>query len=226
MSHLSHKIREHELAPKKTHKPDLTYHHKIHIDLPMHQVDLFVYLSVFNEGEDIVRNISYELSRDIKEKGIIDLYFQLLEARALESLNRITTKELDYYLRDDVKQGIFDYYDDKFYEVLSIGEEILKVLRPTDKKQKIYNGTEEDFFELSMSAQVEVMEEFFAETVYKHPRFHKIDFDVLDVDKYKISLSVNDQSEDLDFYLKTEIQDQLRFLKTEILLFLRKNNTN
>lgn len=226
MSSLSNKIQEHELAPKKTHNPDQTYHHKIHIDLPMHQVDLFVYLSVFNEGEDIVRNISYELSRDIEEKGIIDLYFQLLEARALESLNRITTKELDYYLRDDVKKGIFDYYDDKFYEVLSIGEEILKVLRPTDTKVKIYKGSEEDFFELSMSGQVEVMEEFFAETVYKHPKFHKIDFDVLDIDKYKISLSVNNQPEDLDFYLKSEVQDKLRFLKTEIILLLRKSNFN
>ena len=156
---------------------------------------------------------------------MIDLYFQLIEGRALESLDRVTAKEFDYFLRDDTKEGIFEFYDDKFYEILSIGEEILKSIKPKDDFTRIFNGGEEEFFDLSFSSQVEIFEEFFADTVYKHPKFHKIEFDVLDVSLYKVTLSLTSLGSDIDFYLRTEVQDRLGLKKTELIILEHKEIT-
>lgn len=218
----SQKISDHFKTPKKCFEGDGTFTHKIHVSLSLLQTDLFVYLNLINEGEEIVRDVSYELSNPVQAAGMIDLYFHLIEGRALESLDRVTSKEFDHFLRDDAQKGIFEFYDDKFYEVLSIGEEILKSIKPKVKVSTLFAGSEESFFDLSMSSQVEIFEEFFAETVYKHPKFHTAEFDLLDVGLYQIMISSSMINDDLDFYLKTGIQDKLGLKKTEVIILKRK----
>ena len=217
----SQKIKDSFKAPKKRFEGDHSFSHKVHVDLSLLQLDLFVYLDLKDEGELIVRNVCYELSTSTDALGMIDLYFELIEGRALESLDRITAKEFDYFLRDDTKNGIFEFYDDKFYEILSIGEEVLKSIKPKDSFERIFDGGEEEFFDLSFSSQVEIFEEFFADTVYKHPTFHKLEFDILDVKLYQITIATSRVLPELDFYLKTQIQDKLGLIKTEILLLSR-----
>ena len=218
----SQKISDHFKAPKKRFEGDLAFSHKIHVSLDLLQVDLFIYLNLVDEGELIVRDVHYELSRNIDQLGMIDLYFQMIEGRALESLDRVTSREFDHFLRDDSKIGIFEYYDDIFYEILGIGEQILKTLKPKDTSERLFDGGEEEFFDLSFSSQVEIFEEFFSDTVYKHPMFHSIEYDVLDINLYQVVISVSELSEDLDFYLKTQVQDRLGLVKTEVVLLQRK----
>lgn len=220
----SQKILNHFKAPQKRFEGDKKFTHKIHIDLTLLQRDLFVYLELKDEGEMVVRNVEYEIAGDCEFLGMIDLYFELIEGRALESLDRVTAKEFDYFLRDDTKIGIFDFYDDKFYEILSIGEEVLKSIKPKEDFKRIFDGGETEFFDLSFSSQVEIFEEFFSDTVYKHPKFHKIEFDVLDVQMYQITLSVSSLSDDLNFYMKTEVQDRLSLIKTEVIILLRSDD--
>lgn len=222
----SQKISDHFKAPKKRFEGNLPFTHKIHLDLSLLGLDLFVYLELKDEGEQVIRNVRYETSGPNEFLGMIDLYFQLIEGRALESLDRVTAKEFDYFLRDDTKEGIFEFYDDKFYEILSIGEEILKSIRPKDDFKRIFDGGEEEFFDLSFSSQLEIFEEFFADTVYKHPKFHTIEYDVLDVKTYQITLSLSSLSSDLDFYLRTEVQDRLGLKKTELIILEHKEITN
>ena len=222
----SQKISDHFKAPKKCFEGDLEFSHKIHVSLDLLQVDLFIYLNLVDEGELIVRDVHYELSRNIDQLGMIDLYFQMIEGRALESLDRVTSREFDHFLRDDSKIGIFEYYDDIFYEILGIGEQILKTLKPKDTSERLFDGGEEEFFDLSFSSQIEIFEEFFSDTVYKHPMFHSIEYDVLDINLYQVVISVSELSEDLDFYLKTQVQDRLGLVKTEVVLLQRKEVEN
>lgn len=223
---LSQKISNHFKAPKMRFEDEHNFSHKIHIPLTLLQMDLFVYLELRDEGEKVIRNVRYETSHSTEQLGMIDLYFQLIEGRALESLDRVTAKEFDHFLRDDSKKSIFEFYDDKFYEILAIGEEILNTVQPKDESKRIFVGGEEEFFELSFSSQVEIFEEFFSDSVYKHPLFHTIEYDVLDVSLYQVTISVSALSDDIDFYLRTEAQDRLGLKKTELILLERKEVTN
>ena len=170
-------------------------HELVHLKTKIH-----IYFNIDQKEDSTLGEISYELLDHIEYRGAIDLYFSLLKNRAIESLDRITNKEFDYYLRDDVKVGVFEFYDNKFYDVLGIGEAILKFIKPKENGPEplMKSDLPDRFFTISFSEQIEYFEELLARYVYGHVRYSKLEIELEDALDNSIIITVSGRESGLE----------------------------
>lgn len=157
------------------------------------------------DGDEYFVNLSYKTALATPYLGILDGLVQLFQGKAIQAVERITAKELDYFLRDSQSIPALSYYDPKFYEILSIGEMINKK-RYGEKTARTFLFEEYDglFFELSFSEQIEFFEEFLSRFIYKNEKFLGIQFDLEDVNDNEIRIltSQNISQGGIDVFLK------------------------
>lgn len=119
----------------------------------------------FNQNDDIIYDLAFsgELGEGWTE--IFDLYLELLQAKSIERIKKISLKELDYYLRDDPKQQLFDYYPDELLHILSLPRVIEEYLQEGAKsKQPFYQEQlYGKFINLPYGMKIELLEDFFSE---------------------------------------------------------------
>jgi len=207
----SKKILNAQSSPQHKFVGGHLFDHKIEVNLPHHKSAMTLYFKVEKAEDDLLKEISYMFKKDSENKGMFDLYFQMIQGRAVESLDRVTTKEFDHFMRDASADPIFKYYDDQFYEIIGIGEEILRYLHPKKKIKRIFEGSKEYFLELSFSEQIEIFEELFVKHIYNHPRFHDLEIDIVDITKDKVMTEFPEKTSEHIVYLKEKIKQELDF---------------
>jgi hypothetical protein len=124
-------------------------------------------------------------------KGVIVGYQELITGKPVEVLDRLTPKEIDYYLRDETTVPAFEFYGKELYEILSIGELIMEKLGNKDKENSSLFDVSLDgtFKELSFSEQIEYFEEFCSTFIYRNPKFINIFLDIEEVEEESLVLS-------------------------------------
>jgi hypothetical protein len=197
---LTKKIQERLDVPVHTIKPDIQYQHNFVHNLPNLKTKIDIHFDVDSSSELVLQNASFELLDQVVYRGAIDLYFSLIDGRAIESLDRVTNKEFDYYLRDDLKIGVFEFYDNKFYEVLGIGEAILNFLKPKNEGPTplMVSNLEDRFFTISFSEQIEYFEELLARYVYGHIRYSELEIEIDDVVEQRVLVNISAREKGLE----------------------------
>jgi hypothetical protein len=202
------KIQDHIDNPKNLVKVDGDYTHQFVHDLPSLRTKIHIFFNMENEGEVILTEANYELMDEVQERGVVDLFFQLIQGRATESLDRVTNKEFDYFLRDDLKIGVFEFYDTKFYEILGIGEAILKFLNPKDDGPEplMKNTAIDRFFTISFSEQIEYFEELLSRYVYGHGHYSTLEIEFDDIEDGVVVVSISKTANGLEELLEKAVE--------------------
>jgi len=101
--------------------------------------------------------VSYITELNDEYLGILDAFIELMHNRPIEAIDRFPSKELDYYLRDESSVAALSGFDEKFYEILAIGEDLkkkyFKIVKDSTPKLTA------NFLSLSVSEQLEFVEE-------------------------------------------------------------------
>ena len=175
----------------------------------MPRMDSEVYLAVKLKQEDelLVEKMYYATQLSQLNLAILDAYVSICQGRPVEAIDRLTSKEIDFYLRDNSKQATFDFYPSELYDILSIGEELKKIAFGTTVEIRPHLDTNVFgiFKDLSYSEQLELVEDILGEYYFtKYPKLagRLVCEDILD--------------EKLIFSLKQESQENLEF-KNELL---------
>lgn len=132
------------------------------IDFKFFEITYSVSFDTYLEGEDLfISEIQYY---GPKEDIILNGYLNLLIKRGIEVLDRISIKELDYFLREDNKTPYFDKISPELMKILELGESIkTKFSKSNSKSFLIYNPEIHGPFELmSYGEKLELIEEAFA----------------------------------------------------------------
>ena len=199
------KINKFKQLPVKIHSPELSFHHKLQINLPIMNCDLALYFKTEQNEEKCIKDICFELEGNLEYQGHIDLYLQMIEGRAIEALDRVNIKEYDYFLRDDVGQKLFEFYDDYLYEIIGLGEYIINYLKPSENKPDSKILKENEIFStLSFSEQVEYFEEFLTKYIYQHKDFHQFEINLENLEKSNMTIECP-ENEKLKAYLKEKL---------------------
>ncbi len=111
--------------------------------------------------------------------GLLDGFVELMHKRPLEAIDRFPAKELDYYLRDDISVPSLSGFDEKFYEILAIGEEVKKSFFKIDRDHS--PKLKRSFLEMSVSEQLEFIEEIFAYYIYNSDSEFK-NLEIIDIE--------------------------------------------
>jgi hypothetical protein len=120
-----------------------------------------------NASEVCIQNLQYNTDLKNDYLGVLDGYMSLCEGKPIEVLDRITPKELDYFLRDKANEVSFEFYSAEIYEILSLGEKIYQLINGEKIKPPFYAiSLYGDYTGLSFSEQIEWFEEFCAEFIY------------------------------------------------------------
>jgi hypothetical protein len=143
------------------------YDDVLHIHLNKLNCDLIMSFKTHQAQELMLIGADYQTNYQGQYLGVIDAFFELIQNRAVEAIDRFPIKELDHYLRDEPTASAFSGYSQELYDILSIGEQL---------KNKIYGKKEikftydvhklGNFMQLSTSEQFEWMEEFFSHYVF------------------------------------------------------------
>ena len=158
-------------------------------------IEINYYISQ-KDGEDYFEHLTYKTALLGPYLGIIEGLFSLCLDKPTEVMDRITAKELDHYLRDTPSNPSVEYYSQEFYEVLSIGEKLLKSIYKKEEDQLIYEELDAAFFELSFSEQIEAFEEFLSKHMYKDLLFRDMFFDLADCDDREVLITSNQRLKD------------------------------
>lgn len=211
------KIQAHIDNPKNQVEVEGTYSHQFVHDLPNLKTKIHIFFNLKTESETILSQVNYELMDEVQERGVIDLFFSLIKNRAFESLDRVTNKEFDYFLRDDLKVGAFEFYDNKFYEILGIGEAIFNFLNPKDEgPEPLMKSNEVDrFYTISFSEQIEFFEELLARYVYGHGHYSTLDIEFEDVVDGVVVISISSPANGLEELIKSAISTEFGVAKIE-----------
>ncbi len=188
--HVSNKIHElsqnpqYNLLDPKIDGEDLT------IQLP--HLGSFITLKLRAQMQDelMLREIRYYSPLSGIYLGILDGFIQLIKDKAVEALDRLTPKELDYFLRDANTEKAFEFYTREIYEILSVGEMIYHYFYPKEKTTDFYNKEEQgEYSELSFSEQIEWFEEFMSKFIYPNPAYKDLVLDIIDINKDTIFIN-------------------------------------
>jgi hypothetical protein len=172
--------------------PKLQVHFVYEVELESKHLAESIQIS-FNtiQNEELcIAEVSFNTGLIGPYRGILMGYQQLITGKPIEVLDRLTPKELDYFLRDDTKVPAIEYYAKELYEILSIGELITSKLGIGGKEVvKLYDLAQNGpFLELSFSEQIEFFEEFCSSYIYSSKDTPDLFFDVEDIDDDKICL--------------------------------------
>ena len=86
--------------------------------------------------ELMIKEFFFYTSLKGDELAMMDAYASLCQNRPLEAIDRLSPKEIDFYLRDDMKVSSFSYLPNELFDFLSIGEELKK---QQQEEKKILN---------------------------------------------------------------------------------------
>lgn len=161
-------------------------------------------------GEDVLVKFNYYTSLEQDYLGILDGFFELLQNKPIEVIDRIRAKELDYYLRDFNDKSAVSFYDSHFYEILSLGKKTLDKYLGKEKKDLLYMDYDTDFELMSFAEQVEMFEEFLAKCVYPYKKYEHLKFDLDDFEDNILKINLNENlskelRQDIQFKLKSEM---------------------
>lgn len=148
---------------------------------------------MFN-GENCLIKVRYFTAISSESLGLIDAFISLILGKPVDVLDRVTPRELDYYLRDTTDKASFEYYTDELFKIIGLGEFLYKSISGIDEKRyRLIDETGQLFFDLSFSEQVELVEEFSSKYIY--PRTNFLELDVSDIEDGILHLSVSDHNE-------------------------------
>ena len=185
---VSDKIKEMELMEFKKLQDHFVY--EIELEVKHLAEPVKISFNTVQDEELCLAEVLFDTDLVGPYKGILMGYQKLISGKPVEVLDRLTPKELDYFLRDDTKIPAIEYYSKELYEILSIGELITKKLGMGQKEVAMLYDLNQNgpFLDLSFSEQIEFFEEFCSSFIYSSKETPNLFFDVEDIDDEKISL--------------------------------------
>ena len=202
----------------KNPRKDLSH---LRVELSRNEQYINVYFSTVHEQELLFNELFYETEAKGELLGLIEAYFCLIQGKAVEAVDRLTMKELDYFLRKDNAIPSFDYYTPKQLEVLSVGEELRRFIIPSVELENIVfdSSVNGDFFDLSYSEQLDYLEEVFSKHIYSNSSFDDCHFDFeVEESLIYINSKVKLDSTKID-YIVSNIKTELS-LKKEVQIII------
>lgn len=181
--------------------------HTCDVKLTKLDANITIFFNTVKKEELEVEMLNYFTEYSGQYLGVIDAFIQLIQNRPVEAIDRFPIKELDYFLRDTTDKSSFSGYSQELYEIIGIGESI-KAKIYGDKKIGFQYDPEVDgeFYTLSYSEQIELLEEFFSYFVYEKGVLQEIE--VIDIDE--------------DIFLSSQIPEDIENLLREKLFLSSK----
>ena len=145
-----------------------SFNYSLELRLHTLEIDLYIYFDTVKEKEILLSQARYETSYRGAYLGVIDGFFELIQGKPLEAIDRFPIKELDYFLRDNNSDSAFSGYSQELYEILGIGEKLKELI--FGKKDGSFSYDLQNrgaFSSLSSSEQFEIIEEFLSFYFYK-----------------------------------------------------------
>jgi hypothetical protein len=178
------------LELKQFSNPQVHFVYEVELESKHLAESIQISFNTIQNAELCIAEVSFHTELVGPYKGILMGYQELITGKPVEVLDRLTPKELDFFLRDDTKVPAIEYYAKELYEILSIGELITKKLGVGGKEVvKLYDLAQNGpFLELSFSEQIEFFEEFCSGHIYSNKETPDLFFDVEDIDDDKIYL--------------------------------------
>jgi len=132
----------------------------------------------------------------VSEHTYINAYLNLLIGRGLEVIDRISVKELDYFMRSDNSVSSFDKISKEILQIIEIGEVIKNVhITKAKNENKVYNQLIHGPFEfMSLGEKLELIEEVLA-----HPFLKDFELECTNVEdkvvylRSELNLSIQDR---------------------------------
>ena len=145
--------------------------------------------TVIIDDEVCFSKVSYLTGISDEYLGILDAFIELMHNRPIEAIDRFPSKELDYYLRDDSSTAALSGFDERFYEILAIGEDLkksyFKIVKDNTPILKM------NFLDLSVSEQLEFIEELCSFYFYEgDSEFESLE--IIDIDESHLIFSNRD----------------------------------
>jgi hypothetical protein len=148
------------------------------LELPLSRLHAVVIISFQTQQEEelILKKMHYTTNLTGEMLGILDAYVTLAQNKPVEAVDRLTVKEIDFFLRDRPQESIFSHYAQELYDILSIGESLKRSLIGEKEILPLHQPDEfGTFSELSYSEQLELIENILGEYFYPiHPEWECI----------------------------------------------------
>lgn len=166
---------------------------QVKVHLQNLNVDIEFEFNTQTKDELLLSDISYKTSLSGEYLAVLDAFIEIIDNKPVEAIDRVSIKELDYFLRDTNAEPAFKFYNKELYEILSTGEEIQKTALPKVEEYSLVfdpsaNG---DFFDLSFSEQIDLIEEVSAKHFYCDLNFEGLYIECLDISDRCIELSLS-----------------------------------
>jgi hypothetical protein len=141
--------------------------------------EVCVFYSVVTRDEVYYNELFYTTNLVGEYLALIEAFITLAQGKPVEGVDRISIKELDYFLRAENSIPSFDHYTPEMFEILSIGEELRKIIIPRNVDESFILDVSQDgsFEKLSYSEQLDFIEEFFSKFVYADKSYEGFSFD-------------------------------------------------
>lgn len=176
-----------------------------------------IYYKLEQEEELMLKSLYFYSALNGNELAMMDVYASVCQNRPLEAIDRLTSKEIDYYLRDDMKTSSFEFYPNELFDFLSIGES-LKKLQIKEKVVLPMLDVEKfgAFSDLSTSEQFEMVEDILGEYFFTdYPEYGgKIICEDIGLDE--ITFSLNDCNPSIEILDKIDQLIRFHFCNSEL----------
>jgi hypothetical protein len=159
---------------------------------------------------------STDTSDDNQNLKIIDFFFELLNGKPVEVFDRITVKELDFYIRSNRSIPAFPFYSQEHFEIVSIGKKIYNHIAGKSLKKTIFYDLSRlgSYSDLSFSEQIEYFEEFCSVFIYPMAIYKEVDLTICDIGDNDIVLEgrvVNNLLKKMEAEFNREFQTKYTF---------------
>ena len=116
--------------------------------------------------------------------NIVDFFFELLSGKPVEVFDRITVKELDFFIRSERSIPAFPFYSQQHFEIVAIGKKIYNhIIGISSDKADLYIVDElGPSSVLSLSEQIEYFEEFCSQYIYPFAIYETIELYISDIE--------------------------------------------
>ena len=198
------------------------------VSMPRLGAEAFFAAKLKQVDELLVEQLYYHTNLASQDLAVLDAYVAICQGKPVEAIDRLSSKEIDFYLRDDAKVASFAFYPSELYDILVVGEELKKIafFKETQVKPHLDTSLYGEFFELSYGEQLELVEDVLGEYYFsKYPQLAgKLVCDQVDGKAIKFYLEVGDSAPES---LKSDIVDLLRFhLQCRVQIFIKELNSH
>lgn len=116
---------------------------------------------------------------------ILDGLLELVDGQKVGSLNRVSSKELDYFFRDEKQIPSVSFYGPEYLDLFSLTSGLYQSITGIESMSL---APDPEFFQRSFSEQIEYFEEILAEAFYPYKEWSDISLDLEEVSGTKIFL--------------------------------------